>query len=43
MTRAVKNAKAPILFFEAENDYDLSPSKTLAAAMKDARPHELKI
>lgn len=44
MTRAVKNAKAPIFFFQAENDYDLSPSKTLAAAMKDVnRPYELKI
>jgi carboxymethylenebutenolidase len=44
MTRAVKNAKAPIFFFQAENDYDLSPSKTLAAAMKDAnKPYELKI
>lgn len=44
MTRAVRNAKAPIFFFQAENDYDLSPSKTLSAALKDAnRPYELKI
>jgi dipeptidyl aminopeptidase/acylaminoacyl peptidase len=44
MTRAVRNAKTPIFFFQAENDYDLSPSKTLSAAMKDAnRTYELKI
>ena len=44
MTRAVRNPKAPILFFQAENDYDLSPSKTLSSAMKDAgRAYELKI
>jgi carboxymethylenebutenolidase len=44
MTRAVRNAKAPIFFFQAANDYDLSPSKTLSAAMNDAgKPHELKI
>jgi carboxymethylenebutenolidase len=36
MTRAVRNAHTPIFFFQAANDYDLSPSKTLAAAMKDA-------
>jgi len=44
MTRAVKNARVPIFFFQAENDYDLSPSKTLAAAMREAnKPYELKI
>ncbi len=44
MARAVRNAKAPIFFFQAENDYDLAPSKTLSAAMKDAnRTYELKI
>ena len=44
MTRAVRNSKAPILFFQAENDYDLSPSKALSSAMKDAgRAYELKI
>jgi dipeptidyl aminopeptidase/acylaminoacyl peptidase len=44
MTRAVRNSKAPIFFFQAENDYDLSPSKTLSSAMKDAgRAYELKI
>jgi carboxymethylenebutenolidase len=44
MTASVRNAHAPIFFFQAENDYDLSPSKVLSAAMKDARkPYELKI
>jgi dipeptidyl aminopeptidase/acylaminoacyl peptidase len=36
MIRAVRNAKAPIFFFQAENDYNLAPSRTLAAAMKEA-------
>ena len=35
MTRAVENAKAPIFFFQAENDWDLAPTKTLSAAMKE--------
>lgn len=44
MTRAVRSARMPIFFFQAANDYDLSPSKTLSAAMKDAgKPYELKI
>ena len=44
MIRAVRNAKAPIFFFQAANDFDLSPSKVLSAAMKDARkPYEVKI
>jgi carboxymethylenebutenolidase len=36
MTRAVRNARAPVFFFQAANDYDLSPSQTLSAAMKAA-------
>lgn len=36
MTHAVRNARAPIFFFQAKNDYDLSPSRKLSAAMKDA-------
>jgi dienelactone hydrolase len=36
MVRAVQHAKAPIFFFQASNDYDLAPSRTLAAAVKDA-------
>jgi hypothetical protein len=44
MTASVRNAHAPIFFFQAENDYDLSPSKVLSAVMKDARkPYEVKI
>lgn len=35
MTRAVLNSKVPILFFQAANDYDLSPSKTLSDAMQE--------
>ncbi|MGA8224044.1 MAG: prolyl oligopeptidase family serine peptidase [Candidatus Acidiferrales bacterium] len=44
MIRAVRNSRAPIFFFQAENDYDLSPSRTLSAAMKDAgKEFEIKI
>jgi acetyl esterase/lipase len=44
MTRAVRNARAPIFFFQAENDYDLSLSRVLSAAMKDAgKEFEVKI
>jgi carboxymethylenebutenolidase len=44
MTRAVRNAKAPIFFFQAANDFDLSPSKTLSAAMDAAsKTYKLKI
>jgi carboxymethylenebutenolidase len=44
MTRAVRNSRAPIFFFQAANDYDLSPSRTLSAAMRDAgKEFEIKI
>ena len=44
MIEAVRNATAPIFFFQAANDYDLSPSKTLSTAMKDAgRRYKMKI
>jgi len=44
MTRAVRHSNVPIFFFQAANDYDLSPSNTLSAAMKDAgKTYELKI
>src|SRR5882724_7350873 len=44
MTRAVRNAKAPIFFFQAANDFDLSPSKTLSAEMHEAgKTYKLKI
>jgi dienelactone hydrolase len=44
MTASVRNARAPIFFFQAANDFDLSPSKVLSAAMKDAgKPYQSKI
>jgi hypothetical protein len=44
MTRAVRNAKAPIFFFQAANDFDLSPSKTLSAEMNEvSKTYKLKI
>lgn len=44
MTASVRNARVPIFFFQAENDFDLSPSKVLSTAMKEAgKPYELKI
>lgn len=36
MTRAVKDARAPILFFQADNDFDLAPTRVLSAAMREA-------
>jgi carboxymethylenebutenolidase len=44
MIRAVRNSTVPIFFFQAANDYDLSPSKTLSEAMKEAgKTFEVKI
>jgi carboxymethylenebutenolidase len=44
MIRAVRNSKVPIFFFQAANDYDISPSNALSAAMKGAgKPYEVKI
>jgi carboxymethylenebutenolidase len=44
MIRAVRNAKAPIFFFQAANDFDLSPSKKLSAEMNDVhKTYKLKI
>jgi carboxymethylenebutenolidase len=44
MTRAVRNARAPIFFFQAANDFDPSPSKTLSAEMNAAsKTYKLKI
>jgi carboxymethylenebutenolidase len=44
MVRAVRNANAPIFFFQAANDYDLSPSKILSTAMKEVhKTYEVKI
>ena len=35
MEGAVRRARAPIFFIQAENDYDLSPSRSLAKLMHD--------
>jgi hypothetical protein len=44
MTRAVRNANAPIFFFQTANDYDLAPTKTFSTVMKDAsKTYEVKI
>jgi carboxymethylenebutenolidase len=44
MLHAVEHAKSPILFFQAENDYSLEPSRTLYAAMTALRePAEIRI
>jgi hypothetical protein len=36
MMRAVRGSRTPTFFFQAENDYDLSPSRTLSTEMKNA-------
>ena len=36
MTRAARNAKVPVFFIQAEGDYDLTPSRTLAKEMEKA-------
>lgn len=44
MIQAVRNSQAPIFFFQAENDYNLAPSRILSAEMKNAgKQAELKI
>jgi len=44
MALAAQRSNIPIFFFQAANDYDLSPSKTLSVVMKDAgKPYRLKI
>jgi dienelactone hydrolase len=44
MLSAVPHTRSPIFFFQAENDFDLSPSRTLASAMREAgKTAELKI
>jgi carboxymethylenebutenolidase len=44
MIRSVRNARAPIFFFQAENDWDLSPSRTLAAVAESAEKiYQIKI
>ena len=44
MQTAVRNAKVPIYFIQAENDQDLSPSRVLASEMQQlGKPHKVKI
>lgn len=44
MQTAVRKAKVPIYFIQAENDQDLSPSRVLAAEMQQlGKPHKIKI
>ncbi len=44
MTDAVKHARVPVFFGQAENDYDLTPSRVMAAAMSAARrPNQIRI
>jgi dienelactone hydrolase len=44
MIGAVQNARAPIFFIQAKNDYDLSPTRVLSAAMdKAGKEFEVKI
>jgi dipeptidyl aminopeptidase/acylaminoacyl peptidase len=44
MSRAARNARAPVFFIQPANDFDLSPTRTLSALMKDAdKPFEEKI
>ena|SRR5215467_6488286 len=44
MISAVRKATIPVLFIQAENDYDLSPSRTLAGELeKLGKPYKLLI
>ena len=44
MIRAVQHSQMPIFFIQAKNDYDISPSRDLAAEMeKSAKPHAIQI
>ena len=36
MMDAVQHSRSPIFFFQAQNDYNLAPSRVLAKAMRDA-------
>jgi dienelactone hydrolase len=41
---AARNARVPIYFMQAENDYNVAPSRMLAAQMEDAdKPHLVRI
>jgi dienelactone hydrolase len=44
MKRAVRASRAPIFFFQAKNDFDLTPTEALSAVMKDAgKPYVAKV
>jgi carboxymethylenebutenolidase len=44
MVRAIRKATVPVLFIQAENDYDLGPSRTLASELEQlGKPHKLLI
>jgi dipeptidyl aminopeptidase/acylaminoacyl peptidase len=44
MKEAVRASKSPIFFYQAQNDFDLTPSRVLYAEMKEAgRKAEIKI
>jgi dipeptidyl aminopeptidase/acylaminoacyl peptidase len=44
MVTAIRKADIPVLFIQAENDYDLGPSRTLAGELeKLGKPHEMLI
>jgi dienelactone hydrolase len=44
LIRSARSANAPVFFFQADNDYDLTPSRTLFAEMKKAgKEAEIKI
>jgi dipeptidyl aminopeptidase/acylaminoacyl peptidase len=44
MLHAVQHSRVPIFFFQAENDYNLTPSRTLYAAMRRLNePAEIRI
>jgi dipeptidyl aminopeptidase/acylaminoacyl peptidase len=44
MVKAIRKATVPVLFIQAENDYDLGPSRTLARELERLdKPHKLLI
>lgn len=44
MTDSARRARAPVLFIQAANDFDLAPSRTLHAAMRESgRPSAVRI
>jgi carboxymethylenebutenolidase len=44
MIKAARNAKVPVFFIQAEGDYDLAPSRTLAKEMeKQGKPAQIRI